>query len=74
MHTPTMSTVDAAALTYPPSNSHAGHAHARVSDGKSKPARFADLNILGVLVHILGDALNSVAVSKFCRWSHCPFF
>lgn len=62
MHTPTMSTVDAAALTYPPSNSHAGHAHARVSDGKSKPARFADLNILGVLVHILGDALNSVAV------------
>lgn len=62
MHTPTVSTVDVAAISDLPSNSHARHAHARVSDGKLKPARFADLNILGVLVHILGDALNSVAV------------
>lgn len=40
---------------------HAGHAHTRV---QAKPPRFHNVNILGVLIHIMGDALNSIAVSE----------
>ena len=46
------------------SQSHAGHAHARAMNGSRRKSRFSDVNMLGVLVHILGDALNSVAVSE----------
>jgi zinc transporter 1 len=42
---------------------HQGHAHARLLDGGRKAGR--DLNILGILVHIGGDAINSVAVSEW---------
>lgn len=44
-------------------HNHHGHAHVRASETK-KPSRFQNVNILGVLIHILGDALNSVAVSE----------
>ncbi len=41
---------------------HAEHAHARHDKKGTKHKH--DLNILGVLIHILGDAINNVAVSK----------
>lgn len=43
---------------------HDGHAHARADEAAPKKSRFTDLNILGILIHILGDALNSIAVSE----------
>ncbi|OCF32111.1 hypothetical protein I316_06267 [Kwoniella heveanensis BCC8398] len=39
---------------------HDGHAHARPREKKKKS--FADINVLGILIHILGDAVNSIAV------------
>lgn len=45
--------------------SHDGHAHSRVK--AKKGSRLHDINILGVLIHIIGDALNSVAVSKLLQ-------
>ena len=45
--------------------SHDGHAHARLLDFKTSRRSTHDLNVLGVLIHILGDALNSVAVSAY---------
>lgn len=49
----------------PDVTSHINHAHTRhLASLAPKPSRFSDLNILGVLIHILGDAVNSVAVSK----------
>jgi hypothetical protein len=49
-----------------PSQSHAGLTHARATNVSRKTSRFPDFNMLGVLVlvHILGVALNSVAVSE----------
>lgn len=42
---------------------HEGHAHNR-SGSNRKASRFGNVNVLGVLVHIAGDAINSVAVSR----------
>jgi zinc transporter 1 len=47
------------AETAQPTDGHSGHAHVR----RAAPIKGRDLNILGVLIHILGDALNSIAVS-----------
>ena len=49
--------------THNPTPHHEGHAHARRESTK-RTSRFGNVNILGVLVHIAGDAINSVAVSR----------
>lgn len=53
-----------AAGSNPTAHPHDGHAHTR-NRLSAKASRFSDINVLGVLVHILGDALNSVAVSEY---------
>lgn len=41
---------------------HRGHAHARQRYGKTHTH---DVNTIGIFIHILGDAVNSFAVSEF---------
>ena len=40
---------------------HAGHAHAALQT-QLQPHAIADLGVLGVIIHLLGDAINNVAV------------
>lgn len=49
---------DTAELTLNPAQ-HIGHAHLALS---ASPKEHADLGILGVLIHLIGDAINNVAV------------
>lgn len=55
--------------TYPESSAHdftpnhEGHAHT-LRNSNTRVSRFGNVNILGVLIHIAGDAINSVAVSR----------
>jgi zinc transporter 1 len=42
-------------------NRHRGHAHSRQERGQGHTH---DVNIVGIFIHILGDAVNSLAVSK----------
>ena len=48
------------------SDQHRGHAHERQHSSSKKHG--IDLNILGIFVHILGDAVNSIAVSEYQRY------